>query len=393
MWFVLSVSHSGSALGVLIVCQFAPYTIFGLFGGALCDRLDKYRALIVTQTVMMLCAGVLTTLTFSGSLTVWEVDTIAAIQGVTMIVDTPARQAFVIQLVGREQLPNAIALNGSLVNVAQTLGPALGAVAIASVGLKVGAPANALGFGIMLVGLLLMRTNELHQPESRTGVEVRVGAVLRSTIEGLRLTWRTRQIAWVTVLVFVVATLGTSFNVTLPLIAQNMLHGSPEILGVLFACYGAGALVGALYATTLSRASWTVLLSACGILGALELLLALQKTVAGYAVMLVCIGVAFSCFTANASTTLQLRLPEPLRARMLSLYAYSWIGTAPLSGLLAGWLSGRGGPVLVFAVSGAAIAALAAMAALGEAGKRLPLPRSAQRRRAAHSASTTRSRA
>ncbi|MGH3772766.1 MAG: MFS transporter [Pseudonocardiaceae bacterium] len=366
MWFVLSVSHSGSALGVLIACQFAPYAIFGFFGRAICDRLDNHRTLLATQTIMMLCAGVLTTLTFSGSLAVWEVDAIAAIQGVTMIVDTPVRQAFVIQMVGKEQLPHATALNVSLFNIVQTLGPALGAIAIASMGLKVGALANTLGFVTMLAGLLLMRTNELHRPETRAGGEVRVGTIPRNMHEELRLTWRTRQMTASMVLVFVVATLGINFNVTLPLVAQNTLHGSPEILGVLFACYGAGALVGALYATTLGRASWAVFLGACEVLGALELLLAPQKTIAGCAVILVGIGAAFSCLTASASATIQFRLPEPLSTRMLSLYSYSWIGTAPLSGLLAGWLSDRGGPALVFTVGGAAIAALAAMAALGQ---------------------------
>lgn len=147
----------------------------------------------VAQTIMMLCAGILTTLTFSGSRTVREGDTIAAIQGVAMIVDTPARQAFVIQTVGRDQRPHAIALNVNLVNIAHTLGPALGAVAIAGVGLKVGSLANALGFMTMLVGLLLMRPNELHRPEPRAGVETQLRAILRSTIEGLRLTWRTQQ--------------------------------------------------------------------------------------------------------------------------------------------------------------------------------------------------------
>ncbi|MBV8540128.1 MAG: MFS transporter [Pseudonocardiales bacterium] len=365
MWFVLSVSNSGSALGVLIVCQSAPYAIFGFFGKTIGGRLDSYRTLIVTQAMMMLCAGVLTALTFSGSLTVWVVDTIAAIQGVTMIVDTPVRQAFVTQMVGREHLSDAIALNVSLGNIAQTIGPALGAVAIIGMGLKVGSLANALGFVTMLAGLLLMRTKELHRPGPPAGVEARVGEILQGAIEGLRLTWGKRQMTSIMVMVFVVETFGISFNVTLPLVAHNTLHGNPEILGVLFACYSTGWLVGTLYVATRGWASWAVLLGACGVLGAFELLLALQGTVAGCAVMLVCIGAAFSCFTYNASSTLRLRMSEPLCARMRSLYSYSWVGAAPLGGLLAAWLSDRGGPALVFAVGGVAMAASAAMATLG----------------------------
>lgn len=371
-WFVLSVSNSGSALGVLIVCQLAPYAIFGLVGETICGRLDNYRTLITTQAMMMLCAGALTALAFSGSLTVWEVDTIAAIQGVTMIVDTPARQAFVIQTVGREHRPHAIALNANLVNIAHTLGPALGAVAITGIGLKVGSLANALGFVTMLAGLLLMRTRELHRPDPPAGVEARAGEIPHSAIEGLRLAWRTRQIMAVMAMVFVVATLGTSFNVTLPLVAHNTLHGNPEILGVLFSCYGAGALFGTLYVVTPGRASWAALRGACGVLGAFELLLALQGTVVGCAVMLVCIGAAFSCFASNASATLRFRMPEPLRARILSLYSYSWMGAAPLGGLLAGWLSDRSGPALMFTVGGVAMATLAAMATLGRRRSAMP---------------------
>lgn len=133
----------------------------------------------------------------------------------------------------------------------------------------------------------------------------------------------------------------------------------------------------------------------CGLLGALELLLAFQETVVGCATTLACIGGAFSCFTANASATLQLRMPESIRTRMLSLYSYIWIGTAPLSGLLAGWLSDRGGPTLVFSVGGVTMTTLAAMAALGwQSQWRSAASRTSsndQRRRAAHNASTARS--
>jgi MFS family permease len=362
-WFVLSVTHSGAALGIVVLCQFAPYSLLGLFGGALCDRFDQHRTLIASQTLMMVCSAVLWGLAAGGTLQVWAVDAIAAIQGTIMVVDTPVRQAFVVQMVGRAQLPNAIALNVSVFNLARMIGPALGGVAIAAFGVPTCFLLNAVSFLAVLVALLFMRRAELHLADSPS--RGRFGrTVLRDTGDALRQLVRSRPLSIIVALVVVMAVLGTSFNVTLPLVAQNVLRGSATVLGVLLGCYGAGALVGALGMAALNLAGWRPLLWSCGAMGALQLVLAVQRSTVGAALAMVAIGVSLSCFTSSASATLQSIATGKTRVRMLSIYAYGWSGTAPLSGLLAGWLSDRGGPGLMFLVAGLLLVGLAGAATL-----------------------------
>lgn len=358
-WFVLQAvpAHAGTALGVLVVCQFAPYTALGLFGGALCDRLDHHRALIVSQALSMLCAAALAALAFGGGLRIWQVDVLAVIQGVIMIVDTPLRQAFVLQLVGRAQLPNAVSLNVSVFNLARTAGPALGGIAIAALGLAWCFLVNALSFLAVLAGLLLMRRTELRLPES-AGVSRSVRGIVRDTGATFRFALRSRVSLIVLILVGVVATLGTSFNVTLPVVTGE-LRANAAVLGILFSCYGIGALLGALGMAGVGRTGVPMLLCSCAALGAAEAMLVPQHTVLGTGIVLIGAGSALSVFTANASSTLQLSVPAELRVRLLSLYSFLWIGTAPLSGPLAGVLSDRGGPGLVFAVAGITLAILA----------------------------------
>ncbi|HEV2374546.1 MAG TPA: MFS transporter [Streptosporangiaceae bacterium] len=352
-WFVLDLTHSGRALGVLVACQFAPYAVFGLFGGALSDRLDNHRALIGTQAAQMGTAGVMAAFAFAGSLTVPETDVIAAIQGLVLVLDTPIRQAFVVQMVGREELPNAIALNVSLFNAARILGPVLGGLAIAGVGVRVCFLVNALSYLPVLAGLMAMRRGDLHQP-SRV-LQTSAKAVLRSTGEGLRMAWRIPAVLIIMMMIIVVATLGNNFNVALPILTRDTLHTGSTGLGLLLACYGTGALCGALAVASIGRASWAVLLASCGLLGTLELLLATQTTTIGFAAILVCAGVTFSCFTSSANATLQLHVPDDFRTRILALYSYAWIGTSPLSGLLAGWLTQSGGVALIFGIGGSAV--------------------------------------
>lgn len=358
-WLVLDLTHSGVALGVLAACQFVPYAVFGLIGGAICDRLDNHRTLIMTQAALMACAGIITVLLFTGVPRVWEIDAIAALQGMILVLDAPARQSFTIEMVGREHLPNAIALNATLMNAARALGPALGGLAIATVGLRLCFLGNALSYLPVVAGLLLMRRDELHRP-ARAAAR---SPILRGAVDALRLASTTPAVLMILILVCVVAGLGTNFDVVLPFMARSTLREGPEVLGVLFACFGVGALGGALLSAMRGRASHGELLGSAAVFGALELLLALQRTVPGCAAVLVCAGVAFAVFAANANSMLQLHVPDHLRGRMLALYAYGWMGTAPLGGLLAGWLCEHGGAGLTFAVGGGGVCLVATLAA------------------------------
>ncbi|MGP9018909.1 MFS transporter [Streptomyces sp. BR1] len=367
VWLVADLTgSSGSALGTLVACQFAPYAVLGLFGGAIGDRLDHHRAIIATQAVLAGCAVALTALAYGGSLQVWQVDAIAAVQGTVMVVDTPVRNAFVVQMVGPDQLANAIALNVSLFNAARTLGPALGGIAIAAAGVRLCFLVNAVSFVPVLAGLLLMRRGELHPrtPAPWSGPR----ALLRGAAEGVRLGWRIPAVRTVMALLLAVAVFGTGFNVVLPVLATDTLHGGSRLLGALFTCYGIGAVCGALGSASRGRASRTALLAACGAFGTLLVLLAPSRNVVLCGALLACTGAAFTVFTSNANTSLQAAVPDAMRTRVVALYSYALVGTSPVTGLLAGRLIELGGPVLALGAGGAVIAATAGVITLVRAG-------------------------
>jgi MFS family permease len=348
-WLVVELTHSAVAVGVLAAFQFGPFGIFGLFGGALIDRLDYRKTLLFTQTAMMLTASLLGALVLLHVAHVWMVDVIAGVNGLLLVLDTPARQSFTIQMVGRNELPNAVALNASLFNGSRLIGPGLGGLIIASTGVGICFLINAASFLAVLTGLLMMRDDELY-PVNRAP---RGQSLVRGVREGFAYAWGTPRVRMVLIMMLVVATIGMNFNVMLPLMASRTLRSGPEVFGLLSASFGAGALAGALLAASMARAMLPLLVGAAGGFGVFELVLAPQGTVVGSAIVLALLGVCFTLYTSNSNTTLQMLVPDQLRGRVMSLYAYVFFGTAPLGGLLSGWLTDRGGTRLAFLVSGA----------------------------------------
>ncbi len=359
-WLIVELTHSAVAVGLLAACQFGPFAVLGLFGGALIDRLDYRKTLLATQSAMMATAAALGTLALLHVAQVWMVDLIAACNGVVLVLDTPARQAFTIQMVGRRELPNAVALNSSLFNASRLMGPGLGGLLIASTGVGLCFLINAASFIAVLAGLLLMRPEELY-PVARAA---RGETLWHGVRAGLGYARRTPRVRLVLVMMLVVATIGMNFNVLLPLLASRTLHSGPEVFGLLSATFGLGALIGALLAASLARAMMPLLVAAAGGFGVFELLLGPQDTVIGAAVLLALVGVCFTLYTANSNSTLQMMVPDQLRGRLMSLYAYVFFGTAPLGGLLAGWLADRGGTRLAFLVAGASGVAMAVYGAV-----------------------------
>jgi MFS family permease len=356
-WLVLQLTHSAGAVGVLAACQFGPFAVLGLLGGVISDRLDNRRTLVATQAASMLCATLLAVLTLTHLVVVWEVDAVGALAGLVMVLDTPSRQAFTMQMVGRRELPNAIALNSSLFNASRIMGPGLGGLIIASAGVGLCFLINAASYLAVLAALLLMRREELH-PVARSQTRT---SVLRGLRDGLAYAWATPPVLLVLLVMLGVSTVSINFNVLLPVLASHTLNSGPEVFGALSACFGAGALAGALLSATVGRASWPVLLGGAATLGAGELLLAPQRSLLPAVIILAVIGVAFTLFTSNSNSTLQMHVPDHLRGRVLALYAYVFFGTAPLGGLLTGWLSQRGTTPALLVAGGTALV----VAALG----------------------------
>jgi MFS family permease len=355
-WLVLTLTHSATALGVLSACQFAPFAVGGLYGGVIADRLDVRKVLLFTQTTAMVSAGALTALTLSNLVAVWEVFLFAAVSGTANVFDIPARQTFVIEMVGREDLPNAVALNSAITSASRVVGPAIGGVLIAGAGVGMCFAVNTVSFAAVLAGLGLMRREEL----LRTAGTARRLTAVRGIAEVIHYARHTPPVLVVLLMMLVIGILAFNFNVLIPVLASRTLSAGPQVFGLLSASFGGGAVCGALLSTRRHRSSWPIQLGAAAALGVGELALAPQKTVVACTVILALTGASYAILAASANITLQLTVPDHMRGRVLSLAAYAFIGTAPVGGLLAGWLSQRAGTELAFFVGGAG-ASLAAM--------------------------------
>ena len=366
-WLVLSLTHSALAVGVLALAQFLPFTVFGLFAGVLVDRLDARRTVVATQAISMVLAAALAALALAGAVEPWHVYAIAALQGTVQVLDAPARQALTYRMVGPSELPNAVALNSSLFNASRILGPAIGGAVIAAAGVGFCFAFNAASFLAVLAGLLAIREDELHPVERGERP-----ALLRGVRESLVYARHSPRVLVTLFLVLMLSTFCFNFNVLLPVLARQTLHGGPAVFGALSAVFGAGALLGALLAASLGRASLRVLLFGTGGFAGLQLLLAPVHSVLACGILLFAIGACFTLWTSNSNSSLQLGAPDHLRGRVVGLYYYCFNGLGPVGGLLAGWLAAKGGTQLAFLVTGA-IGVGATAVALAQL--RPPLPR------------------
>jgi MFS family permease len=347
-WFVLTLTHDPVAVGILSFCRFGPFTLFGLFAGVVADRFDNRKTVMVTQAVQMGLSALLAIDVLSGHGVAWHVYLTAALTGTALVFDAPARQSLTFQMVGRDELPNAVALNSSLFNIARIAGPALGGVVIAAVGVGWCFAANSVSFLAVLASLALMRTSEFFPIDRR-----RRPTLVHGTREGLAYARRSRSVLVILGMMVVFASLCFNFNILLPVLAKQTLDAGPRTFGVLSAAFGLGALLGALSAAALARARWrTMLIGAVGF-ALCELAIAPVSSMPIDVVLLFACGIFFTSYTANTNARIQLDTPDHLRGRVLSLYYYAWNGLAPLGGLIVGWLSATGGTELAFAVAGA----------------------------------------
>ena len=350
-WLVVQLAPSsrGLAVGLLAVCRFGPFTLLGLFAGVVTDRFDNRRVVIVTQSAQMIFSALLATITLVGHVQLWEVYAIAVLGGCALVFDAPSRQNLTFQMVGRAELPNAIALNSSLFNIARILGPALAGVLIAAVGAGWCFAINTASFVAVLGCLLAMRVSELFPLHDR-----RKPALWSGTREGFAYALRNRTVLVILAMMVVFASVCFNFNIILPLLAKNTLDAGPRTFGIISACFGAGALVGALWAAAVSRATWRIMFIGAGGFAISELLLAPIDSTLLAGLMLFVTGIFFTSFSANSNAVLQLASADHIRGRVLGLYYYAWNGLAPLGALLVGWMCDRGGTELAFLVGGIA---------------------------------------
>ncbi len=352
-WLVLKVTNSSFDLGLVGTFQFLPMSLLALFGGVLADRFPKRRVLVITQSIMMLQSLTLAILVSTGRIQIWHIYVLAAILGLATAFDNPTRQAFVSEMVGQENLPNAVALNSSLFNTARIIGPAVGGALIAAFTIGVPFYIDAVSYLAVIMCLLLMRLNELHNVPN----PVR-GPVLPRVAEGIRYAARTPDAALILILMGFIGTFGYNFTTILPLIAKYVVNTGALGFGSLLTAMGAGSLVAALSMAYLSRPSERVLVIAAAAFTVLLATLALSSVYLLTIGILVILGFASISFTATANSRLQLSAPPELRGRVMSLYIFLNMGTAPLGTFLIGWLAGR------YSVE-AAVLSMAAICAAG----------------------------
>jgi MFS family permease len=346
-WFVYQLTHSPFAVGVMAFAQFFPFMVLGLFAGVVTDRVDARRLVVATQTCQLLSAAVLTWIALAGIAEPWMLYTIAFINGTILVLDVPSRQQLTYRMVGREVLPNAIALNSTLFNASRIFGPAVAGMVYAFTGAGVCFLINTISFLAVLVSLLAMRPREFFPLE-----KFERPPILQGTREGLAYVRTQPRMLVLLTLTFVLSTFCFNFNVTLPVLAAKTLQTDATVFGVLSAVFGAGALVGSLAAASLGRASLKAMLAGSFVFTLTELLLAPLRSPLGAGILLFLVGVGFTMWSANSNAIMQLAAPDRLRGRIIGLYFYAFNGTGALAGLMTGWLCDTGGTELAFAFAG-----------------------------------------
>jgi MFS family permease len=354
-WLVLDLTGSPLALGVVTMLQFLPISLFAMFGGVLADRFPKRKVLVLTQLGIAAQAMVLAALVGSGHIELWHLYVLSIIQGIFVAVDNPTRSALVVELVGRDDLGNAVALNSGNFNLTRIIGPATGGVLIASVGTAACFWVNAFCYLPTIVGLMLMRAAEFHDvpPPAR-------GPLRRQLGEGIRYALRTPVLFGALFLVWTLGAYGFNFITVLPLLARYAYGTGPEGYGVVSSFLGVGSLVAALVVAAHGQASVHVLLRAAAAFSLLLAAVAITPWYAVGALLLLVLGLASISFSATAQTLVQYAAPGQMRGRVMSLHTMLGMGMTPLGALTMGALSESVGVRL-------AIVTVASLCALGTA--------------------------
>jgi MFS family permease len=330
-WLVLTLTHSSTALGLIIGLQTLPVLLLAPYGGVIADRIDKRRLMMALQAVMGLQALTLGLLTVTGSVRVWEIGVLAAMLGLNNAFENPSRQSFMLELVGPEHLRNAVSLNSVLVNVARSVGPAVAGILIATVGDGVCFLVNAASFVAVVASLATMDGRALNPtpPNPRERGQLR---------EGLRYVRSHRELAVPLVMMGVVGCLTYEFQVSLPVMASRGLHVGATGFGFMTAAMGVGAVAGGLVVAARGKTGLRPLVLAATAFGAAMTLAALAPSLGFELVALALAGAASISFMSTGNSTLQLGAAPSMRGRVMALWFVAFQGSTPIGGPIVGWV-------------------------------------------------------
>lgn len=360
-WLVLELTGDPFYLGLIAAAQFSPVLIFGLFGGIIADAVPKRQTMIVSQVAMMILAFIMWGLTASGVIEVWMILILALLLGLANAVDMPVRQAFGVEMVGREDVANAVALNSAMFNAARIIGPAIAGLIIGVAGIPVAFFLNGVTFIAVIGALVAMRDEELRLPPPSPRPRT-TRAVVDSLAEGLGYVRRTPMILLAVTIIGVVGTFGMNFNVLIPAYAKDVLNVGAEGYGFLMSASGVGSLMGALWLAFSGRPGPARLLGGALLLGMAEVILAVVVNLPVALLLMLFVGTGGISMTATANTTIQMLAPDGLRGRAISVYTTVFAGSAPIGGLIVGAIaSGLGVPAAL--LIGGGVSAIAVVTA------------------------------
>ena len=346
-WLVYRLTGSSLLLGTVAFAGQIPVFLLAPIGGMVADRWNRQRVVIATQASSMVLAGILAVLTLTRRVTVWEVVVLAALMGAVNAFDIPARQAFLVDMVGREDLMNGIALNSSMFNGARVIGPSIAGILVASIGEGWCFAANSISYIAVIIGLLMMHVN-------RAPVEPMRVSPFEHIVEGFRFVWNTGPIRALLLLLGLVSLVAMPYSVLMPIFAAKILHGNARTLGVLMGATGVGALGGAL--TLASRTGvkglgrWVAV--ACASFGTFLILFSLSRWYLLSVALLVPVGFAMMMQMASSNTLIQAMVPDRLRGRAMAVYSMMFMGMAPMGALLSGWSADHLGAQWTLAIGG-----------------------------------------
>jgi len=353
-WLVYRLTGSSALLGVAAFASQIPVFLFATIGGTVADRSNRHRIIVMTQSASMVLPFILSVLTFTGVVRVWHVFALAACLGVVNAFDIPARQAFIVEMVGREDLMNAIALNSSMVNGARVVGPAIAGLLVGVVGEAWCFLLNSISYLAVIAGLLMMRV-----PSNPR--EPAAASPFRDTIDGFRFVADTAPVRALLILLGIVSLAGMPYSVLMPIFADQILHGGPEGLGLLMGMSGFGALCGALSLAVrkgvYGLGRWVA--ASAMAFGLALVLFSTSRTFWLSALLLVPVGFSIMVEMASSNTLIQAMVPDRLRGRVMAVYSMMFMGMAPFGALLAGWIAERYGAPETVAFGGVACVAAA----------------------------------
>jgi MFS family permease len=347
VWLILELTGSGVAVGLTTALQFLPILLFGAWGGLLADRFAKRSLLMVTQAAMALPALGLLAVTATGAVAPWMVFALVFARGAVNAVDNPTRQSFVIEMVGPDRVVNAVSLNSVIVHCARILGPALAGVLIATVGVAPCFAVNVASFGGMILALWLISPRQLHAAPAAS----REPGAIRA---GLRYVRDTPELAVPLALMAMVGTFGFNFQVILPLLARFSFGGGASAYAALVSAMGVGSVIGALATGAHGRTGPRLIAAAALAFGVLALLAALMPSLALEIPVLALLGGSAVAFAAGINSSLQLAVAPEMRGRVMALYSVVFLGSTPVGGPLAGWLSQAYDPRVALLLAAAA---------------------------------------